>query len=56
VTVLDPPTIEARQVSKWFGSVVALSDLTFDIRPGVTAMLGPNGAASQPSSGCCAAW
>jgi ABC-2 type transport system ATP-binding protein len=44
VTVLDPPTIEARQVSKWFGSVVALSDLTFDIRPGVTAMLGPNGA------------
>jgi ABC-2 type transport system ATP-binding protein len=37
-------TIEARQVSKWFGSVVALSELTFDIRPGVTALLGPNGA------------
>jgi ABC-2 type transport system ATP-binding protein len=37
-------TIEARQVSKWFGSVVALSELTFDIGPGVTALLGPNGA------------
>jgi ABC-2 type transport system ATP-binding protein len=37
-------TIEARQVSKWFGPVVALSELTFDIRPGVTALLGPNGA------------
>jgi ABC-2 type transport system ATP-binding protein len=37
-------SIEARQVSKWFGSVVALSELTFDIGPGVTALLGPNGA------------
>jgi ABC-2 type transport system ATP-binding protein len=37
-------TIEVRQVSKWFGSVVALSDLTFDLGPGVTALLGPNGA------------
>jgi ABC-2 type transport system ATP-binding protein len=37
-------TIEARQISKWFGSVVALSELTFDVGPGVTALLGPNGA------------
>jgi ABC-2 type transport system ATP-binding protein len=37
-------TIEARQISKWFGSVVALSEVTFDVRPGVTALLGPNGA------------
>ncbi len=37
-------TIEVRKVAKWFGSVVALSDLTFDIGPGVTALLGPNGA------------
>jgi ABC-2 type transport system ATP-binding protein len=37
-------TIEVRKLSKWFGSVVALSDLTFDIQPGVTALLGPNGA------------
>lgn len=38
------PVIEVRKVAKWFGSVVALSDLTFDIGPGVTALLGPNGA------------
>jgi ABC-2 type transport system ATP-binding protein len=37
-------TIEARQISKWFGSVVALSEVSFDVGPGVTALLGPNGA------------
>ena len=31
-------------VSRWFGSVVAVSDITFDIRPGITGLLGPNGA------------
>ena len=36
--------IEVRGVSKWFGSVVAVSDVSFDIGPGVTALLGPNGA------------
>ena len=38
------PTIEVREVGRWFGSVVALSGVSFDIRPGVTALLGPNGA------------
>jgi ABC-2 type transport system ATP-binding protein len=37
-------TIEVRQLAKWFGSVVALSDVSFDVEPGVTALLGPNGA------------
>ena len=32
------------RVSRWFGSVVAVSDVTFDIMPGVTGLLGPNGA------------
>ena len=31
-------------VSKWFGSLVAVSDVSFDVGPGVTALLGPNGA------------
>jgi ABC-2 type transport system ATP-binding protein len=44
VTEGRAPTIEVRKVAKWFGSVVALSDLTFDLGPGVTALLGPNGA------------
>ena len=39
-----PPTIEVAGVGKWFGSVVAVSDVSFEIHPGVTALLGPNGA------------
>ena len=31
-------------MSKWFGDVVAVSDVTFALGPGVTALLGPNGA------------
>ncbi len=38
------PVITVDRVSRWFGSVVAVSDVTFDIAPGITGMLGPNGA------------
>jgi ABC-2 type transport system ATP-binding protein len=38
------PTIEVRHISKWFGDIVAVSDVTFGVAPGVTALLGPNGA------------
>jgi ABC-2 type transport system ATP-binding protein len=31
-------------VSRWFGSVVAVSDISFDVMPGITGLLGPNGA------------
>jgi ABC-2 type transport system ATP-binding protein len=31
-------------VSRWFGSVVAVSEMTFDVMPGITGLLGPNGA------------
>jgi ABC-2 type transport system ATP-binding protein len=51
----DPPTraaaspqlrgmIAVNDVSKYFGSVVAVSDVSFAIDGGVTALLGPNGA------------
>ncbi len=36
--------IEVKNVSKWYGSVVAVSDVSFDISPGITGLLGPNGA------------
>ncbi|HEV2070435.1 MAG TPA: ABC transporter ATP-binding protein [Acidimicrobiales bacterium] len=36
--------IEVQRVSKWFGDVVAVSDVSFAVSPGVTALLGPNGA------------
>jgi ABC-2 type transport system ATP-binding protein len=38
------PVIRVEHVSRWFGSVVAVSDITFDIKPGITGLLGPNGA------------
>lgn len=38
------PVIRVDEVSRWFGSVVAVSDVTFDISPGITGLLGPNGA------------
>lgn len=37
-------TIELDKVSKWYGDIVAVSDVTFGIGPGVTGLLGPNGA------------
>lgn len=42
-----PPSdavIVLENVSKWFGDIVAVSDITFAVTPGVTALLGPNGA------------
>jgi ABC-2 type transport system ATP-binding protein len=36
--------IELRDVSRWYGNVVAVNDVTMTIGPGVTGLLGPNGA------------
>jgi ABC-2 type transport system ATP-binding protein len=36
--------IEVTDVSKWFGELVAVSDVSFHVGAGVTALLGPNGA------------
>ena len=44
VPVGEAPLLEVQAVSKWFGSLVAVSDVSFDVGPGVTALLGPNGA------------
>ena len=38
------PVIKVDRVSRWFGDVVAVSDITFDVGPGITGLLGPNGA------------
>jgi ABC-2 type transport system ATP-binding protein len=38
------PTIVFEHVSKWYGDIVAVSDVSFGVTPGVTALLGPNGA------------
>jgi ABC-2 type transport system ATP-binding protein len=44
MTSQESAVIRVEGVSRWFGSVVAVSDVTFDIMPGVTGLLGPNGA------------
>jgi ABC-2 type transport system ATP-binding protein len=44
VTAGAEPTIVVNKVSKWFGDIVAVSDVTFGVTRGVTALLGPNGA------------
>ena len=41
---LKTPTIEVDRLSKWYGDVVAVSEVSFTVGPGVTALLGPNGA------------
>jgi ABC-2 type transport system ATP-binding protein len=38
------PVIRVDGVSRWFGSVVAVSEVSFDVMPGITGLLGPNGA------------
>ena len=35
---------EVRNVSKWFGPVMALNGVSLDIGSGITGMVGPNGA------------
>jgi ABC-2 type transport system ATP-binding protein len=37
-------SIELRNVTRWYGNVVAVNDVTMTIGPGVTGLLGPNGA------------
>jgi ABC-2 type transport system ATP-binding protein len=41
---MSTPVIQVNGVSRWFGSVVAVSDVSFDVSPGITGLLGPNGA------------
>ena len=36
--------IELHNVSRWYGNVVAINDITMTIGQGVTGLLGPNGA------------
>jgi ABC-2 type transport system ATP-binding protein len=39
-----PADIRLDSVSRWYGNVVAVNDVTMEIKAGVTGLLGPNGA------------
>lgn len=56
------PAIEFDHVSRWYGNIVAVNDISFALNAGITGLLGPNGAGKstmlhmlagflQPSSG-----
>lgn len=38
------PAVELRNVSRWYGNVVAVNDVSFTLGAGITGLLGPNGA------------
>ena len=43
--VLTPGApVELQDVSRWYGNVVAVNDISFVLGAGVTGLLGPNGA------------
>jgi ABC-2 type transport system ATP-binding protein len=39
-----PPVVQSAQLSKWYGQVIGLNDVTVAVPAGVTGLLGPNGA------------
>jgi ABC-2 type transport system ATP-binding protein len=39
-----PAALEVDHVSRWYGNVVAVNDISFGLGAGVTGLLGPNGA------------
>ena len=44
-------TIELKSISKYFGSVIALKEISISVNSGeVLCLLGDNGAGNQPSS------
>jgi ABC-2 type transport system ATP-binding protein len=56
------PVVQARELSRWYGIVMGINNVSFDIGTGLTGLVGPNGAGKstliqiitgqlQPSSG-----
>jgi ABC-2 type transport system ATP-binding protein len=41
---VSTPIVVAEHVSKWYGQVIGLNDVTVSVPAGVTGLLGPNGA------------
>jgi ABC-2 type transport system ATP-binding protein len=43
-TPATPPLAELVHVSKWYGAVIALNDVSLPLEGGITGLIGPNGA------------
>ena len=50
----DVPAIEFAGVSRWYGDTVAVADVSFTVGPGVTGLLGHNGAGKSTTLKLCA--
>ena len=44
MTGAAPPILDAKGVSRWYGPVIGLNAVSFEVGPGLTALVGPNGA------------
>ncbi len=44
MTTIAPPAVEFDHVSRWYGNIVAVNDISFTLEAGITGLLGPNGA------------
>lgn len=40
----EAPAIAVENVSRWYGNIVAVNDISFSLNAGITGLLGPNGA------------
>jgi len=52
--VTEVPAIEFAGVSRWYGDTVAVADVSFTVGPGVTGLLGHNGAGKSTTLKLCA--
>lgn len=41
---MSAAVLETRELSKWYGQVIGLNDVTVEVPRGITGLLGPNGA------------
>ncbi len=44
MTAPTSPVVSAEHLSKWYGQVIGLNDVTVSVPAGITGLLGPNGA------------
>jgi ABC-2 type transport system ATP-binding protein len=44
MTPVAAPVVQASHLSKWYGQIIGLNDVTVTIPAGITGLLGPNGA------------
>ena len=52
--VTGAPALTFEGVSRWYGDTVALADVSFELGPGVTGLLGHNGAGKSTALKLCA--